>query len=95
MEMTLIEAREAEIAQYAANIAMYEAIAASLPSEWPAHLESLKDSQARHEDIGKISDMADVELVGDLWTHDDALKSIRAETVEMRKAAAILAALKA
>lgn len=94
-DLTPIEAREAEVAQYAANIAMYQAIADATPSEFPAHLEHLRDVTNRHEAIGAVESLEDVELVSDLWTHFDALKAIRSETVEMRKAAAILAALKA
>lgn len=87
--------REAEVAQYEANIALYTAIASALPSEWPSHLLQFKGSTDKHGDIAKVSDLADVELLSDLWAHDDAQAAIRAETVEKRKAEAILAALKA
>lgn len=87
--------RENEIAQYDANIALYTSMAAALPSEWPAHLIQFKGSTDKHTDIAKVEDMADVELLSDLWAHDDAQAAIRAETVEKRKAEAILAALRA
>ena len=93
--MTPLEARRAEVAQYAQNIAMYQAIAASLPSEWPGHLLHLKGSTNQHADIAKLDSLEDVELVGDLWAHDAAQAAIRAETVEKRKAEAILAFLEA
>lgn len=90
-----IAIREAEVAQYEANIALYTSIAGALPSEWPAHLLQFKGSSQKHEDIAKVADLSDVELLSDLWAHDDAQAAIRAETVEKRKAEAILAALKA
>lgn len=85
--------RQQEIAQYQTNIAMYTAIAAATPSEWPSHLAHLKGVKNRHEEISRIESLDDVELVGDLWTHDDAAAAIRSETIEMKKAQAILAAL--
>jgi hypothetical protein len=95
MEKTLIELREEEIAQYEANIALYTSIASKLPSEWPKNLVHLKNSSNKHSDIATIEDLDEVTLVSDLWAHDEALASVRAETVEMRKAMAILEALKA
>lgn len=92
-EMTPLEARRAEVAQYESNIAMYTAIASSLPSEWPEHLAQFKGSSSQHTDIATLEDLADVELVGDLWAHDQAQAAIRAETIEKRKAEAILAFL--
>lgn len=92
-EMTPLELRRAEVAQYAQNIAMYQAIAASLPSEWPSHLAHLKGSKNQHDDIATLTNLDDVELVGDLWAHDAAEAAIRAETIEKRKAEAILAFL--
>lgn len=90
-----VQARRDEVAQYAANIAMYKAIAANLPSEWPARLSHLKGVKDQHAAIAEIADLDDVTLVSDLWAYDAAQAAIRAETVEMRKAAAILAVLEA
>jgi hypothetical protein len=91
--LTPIEIRNAEVAQYNANIAMYAAIAANLPSTWPAHLLPYKTRKDRHDAISEIQDLADVELLSDLWTYESAQASIRTETLEMRKAQAILNAL--
>jgi len=93
--MTPLEARQAEIAQYEANIATYTAIVNATPSEWPDHLVQHKGAKNRHEVIGKIENFDDVELLSDLWTHDDASAAIRTETFEKRKAQAILATLTA
>jgi hypothetical protein len=93
--MTPLEIRRAEVAQYQTNIAMYSTMAASLPSEWPAHLIQYKSRKDKHDAIAEIADLNDVELVSDLWAYDDAQAAIRSETVEMRKAQAILNVLEA
>jgi len=93
--LTPLEARREEVAMYEANIAMYEAIAANLPSEFPAHLEKYKGSKQQHKDIAEVQDMADVELLSDLWAYEGAMAAIRAEFVEKRKSEAILAVLEA
>jgi hypothetical protein len=89
-ELTPLQARQAEVAQYEQNIAMYTAIAAGLPSEYPEHLVHLKGSTSQHADIATIENLADVELIGDLWAYDAAQAAIRSETIEKRKAEAIL-----
>ncbi len=92
-ELTPLQARIAEVAQYEANIAMYKTMISSLPSEWPAHLAHLKGVADKHAAIASVEDLDDVILVGDLWAYDQAQAAVRAETIEMRKAAAILAVL--
>lgn len=93
--ITPLEARRNEVAEYQRTIALFTSIAESLPSEWPTHLVSLKGAEDKHAAIAEVEDLADVELVSDLWAHDDAQAAIRANTVEMRKAMAILAVLEA
>jgi len=90
VELTPLEARTAEVAQYQANIALYIQMLANLPTGYPDHLVKYKGATDKHATIGKIEDLADVELLSDLWTADDCVKSIRTETLEMRKAQAIL-----
>jgi hypothetical protein len=94
-QITPLEARRLEVTQYEQNIAMYKAIANSLPAEWPEHLIHLKGSTNQHADIATVENLSDVELVSDLWAHDSAVAAIRAETVEKRKAEAILTFLEA
>lgn len=91
---TAIELREQEVAQYEANIAMYESILAGLPKEWPAHLLQYRDATDKHKTASEISNLDDVSLLSQLWYADDCYKAIRSETVEKTKAQAILAALK-
>jgi hypothetical protein len=88
-----IKSRQDEIAQYEANIATYSAIAASTPSEWPAHLLTHKNAKNKHEVIASIENLDDVLLLSDLWVNADAQAAIRTETLEKRKAEAILATL--
>jgi hypothetical protein len=93
VQITPLEARIAEVAQYQANIDTYTSMLANLPTEWPARLLEYKDVVNKHETIGKIEDLDDVELLSDLWAADDCRKAIRTETLEMRKAQAILKVL--
>ena len=88
-----IKARQDEIAQYETNIATYTAIVANTPSEWPSHLLTHKDTKHRHEVIASIENLDDVLLLSDLWVNADARAAIRTETLEKRKAEAILATL--
>jgi hypothetical protein len=88
-----VVARQEEVAQYEANIALYTNIANALPSEWPAHLAHLKGAKNKHEAIAEIENLDDVALVSDLWAHDDAQAAIRSETVELHKSKAILNAI--
>ena len=94
-QITPLQARIAEVAQYEANIVMYTTMLASLPTEYPAHLLQYKGVTDKHSVIGTIEDLDDVELLSDLWAADDCRKAIRTETLEKRKAQAILTVLQA
>jgi hypothetical protein len=94
-QITPLQARIAEVAQYEANIAMYTRMLESLPTEYPAHLEQYKGATDKHAVIGTVESLSDVELLSDLWAADDCRKAIRTETLEKRKAEAILAVLQA
>ncbi len=94
-QITPLQARIAEVAQYEANIQLYKNMLAKLPTEWPTRLTEYRNAIDKHAVIGKIVDLDDVELLSDLWTADDCVKAIRTETLEKRKAEAILVALKA
>ena len=67
-----IASRQDEVAQYDAAIAMYQSVAATLPSEWPAHLAQFKSRTDTHQAITEIEDLDDVALVSQLWAHDQA-----------------------
>ena len=89
--LTPLEARIAEVAQYEANIAMFLAMKASLPTDWPDRLVEYRHATNKHEAAAKIADLKDVELLSKLWYADECDAAIRSETVEMTKAKAILA----
>ena len=91
--MTPLQARQAEVAQYETNIAMYTAILATLPQEWPTRLLEYRGATDKHSTIATIDDMDDVDLLSQLWYADQCYAAIRSETVEMNKAKAILTVL--
>jgi hypothetical protein len=88
--MTAVEMRQAEVTQYENNIAIYTQILATLPTEYPAHLEQYKGAINQHEVIAEVEDLDDVELLAKLWYADQCKKMIRSEMVEKTKAQAIL-----
>lgn len=90
-----IALREAEVAQYDANVALYTAILADLPTEWPARLEQFRGRKDHQQAVSEVEDLDDVELLSQLLYMEQVKASIRAEKLERTKAAAILAALKA
>ncbi len=91
--LTPKQARQAEVAAYESNIATYQAILATLPTEWPERLLPHRDAANQHDEIAKVQDLDDVELLSKLWYADQCRKFIRTETLEMVKAKAILATL--
>jgi len=94
-EITPLQAREAEVAQYEANITMYKTILSGLPTEWPERLLQHRDATDKHKAAGEVDDLNDVTLLSQLWYSDQCYKAIRSETVEKTKAEAILNILKA
>jgi hypothetical protein len=92
---TPLQAREAEVASYEANIAMYQTILAGLPTEWPERLLKYRDAADKHTAAGEVDDLDDVSLLSQLWYADQCYRAIRSETVEKTKAESILNTLKA
>lgn len=93
--MTPLESRREEVAQYDANIAMYEAIIQTLPSIWPPHLEQYKGRKDHQQVVSEVSNVDDVELLSQLLYREQCEASIRSERLERTKAATILAVLEA
>lgn len=89
----LVALRQQEVEQYDQAIAMYQKIAQDLPAEWPEHLLPYKGRTDTHTAIAEIEDLDDVQLVCDLWAHDQAQAAIRSNMVERAKAQSILNAL--
>jgi len=89
-----IASRREEVAQYDSNIAMYQAIAATLPTAWPKDLEEHRHPKDQQKALRNIP--ADkVQQIAELWYADDVAHAIKTETLERTKAVAILAALEA
>lgn len=93
--LTPLEARRLEVAQYQANIDTYDAIIATLPSELPAHLQSYRNRKDKHDAAAEIEDLDDLQLLSNVWFHDELKARIRSEIVEKAKAQAILTVLEA
>jgi hypothetical protein len=95
IQLTPLQARQAEVAAYEANIVMYKTILAGLPTEWPERLLAHRNATDKHKAASEVDDLDDVSLLSQLWYADDCYKAIRSETVEKTKAEAILNTMKA
>jgi hypothetical protein len=93
-QVTPLQARIDEVAQYEANIALYQTILQSLPTEWPERLLQYRSAKNQHDTIAGI-DSADIELISKLWYADECAKFIKTETLELTKSRAILDVLQA
>jgi hypothetical protein len=94
-EPTLIEMRRNEVNQYDSNIVMYTSLIASLPSEWPEHLQQYKGRTDQQQIASEISDLEDVALISQLLFREQCERLLRSEMLERTKAASILAVLEA
>jgi hypothetical protein len=92
--ITPLQARIAEVAQYEANVALYQTILQTLPTEWPERLLQYKGAKNQHDVIDAV-DGNDVELLSKLWYADECKKAVKTETLEMTKAKSILDVLQA
>lgn len=93
-QVTPLQARIAEVAQYEANIALYKVILETLPTEWPERLLQYKGSKNQQDVIANVEGN-DVELLAQLWYADECAKAVKTETLEMTKSKAILNVLQA
>lgn len=88
-QVTPLQARITEVAQYEANIALYQTILATLPTEWPERLQQYKGAKNKHDIIADVAN-ADVELLSKLWYADECAKAVKTETLELTKSRAVL-----
>jgi hypothetical protein len=88
-QVTPLQARIAEVAQYEANIALYKTILETLPTEWPENLLQYRGAKNQQQTIAGV-DSADVELLSKLWYADDCANAVKTETLEMIKSKAVL-----
>ena len=93
-QVTPLQARIAEVAQYEANIALYETILETLPTEWPERLLQYRGAKNQHDTIAGVAS-TDVELLSKLWYADDCAKAVKTETLELTKSRAILNVMQA
>ena len=93
-QKTPLELRIAEVAQYEANITLYETILETLPTEWPEKLLQYRGAKNQHDAIAGVAS-ADVELLAKLWYADECAKAVKTETLELTKSRAILDVLQA
>ena len=93
-QVTPLQARVAEVAQYEANIALYQTILETLPTEWPERLLQYRGAKNQHDTIAGVAS-ADVELLSKLWYADECVKAVKTETLELTKSKAVLDVLQA
>lgn len=93
-QITPLQARITEVAQYEANIALYKTILQTLPTEWPERLLQYRSAKNQQDTIANV-DSADIELISKLWYADECAKAVKTETLEMTKSRAILNVLQA
>jgi hypothetical protein len=93
-QVTPLQARIAEVAQYEANIALYQTILETLPTEWPERLLQYRGAKNQHDTIAGVAS-ADVELLSKLWYADECVKAVKTETLELTKSKAVLDVLQA
>ena len=93
-QVTPLQARIAEVAQYEANIVLYQTILQTLPTEWPERLVQYRGAKNQHDVIATV-DSDDVELLSKLWYADECIKAIKTETLECTKSKSILNVLQA
>ena len=93
-QVTPLQARIAEVAQYEANIALYKTILKTLPTEWPERLLQHRGAKNQHDVIAEV-DGADVEMLSKLWYADECIKAVKTETLELTKSRAILDVMQA
>lgn len=94
-EPTQLELRQQEVNQYTANIAMYQSILDTLPTEYPVHLQQYKGRTDLQIVVAEVENLDDVELLSQLIYAQQCKAAIRAEIAERAKATAILNVLKA
>ena len=93
-QVTPLQARISEVAQYEANIALYQTILETLPTEWPERLLEYRGAKNQHDAIAGVAS-EDVELLSKLWYADDCAKSIKTEILELTKSRSVLNVLQA
>jgi hypothetical protein len=88
---TVVEARQAEVNNYSANIVNYQNILTNLNGEWDADLVHLKNLEP--QEAARQCSMERLERLGELQLHDQVNNLLKTEIVERTKAQIILNSL--
>jgi hypothetical protein len=90
-QLTPIQARQAEVNAYQANITNYTNILANLDGNWDNDLIHLKGVEA--QEAARKCDMSRLERLAELQLHFQLENLLKTETVEYHKAKRILDSL--
>ena len=90
-QVTPIEARQAEVNAYAANIVNYENILSSINGDWDEDLVQFKGLDM--QEAARQCSMDRLERLGELQLHDQVTNLLKTEIVERFKAQTILNSL--
>ena len=88
---TALEARQAEVDSYSANITNYKNILLTINGEWDADLVHLKDMDM--QEAARQCSMERLERLGELQLHNQVENLLKTEIVERFKAQTILNSL--
>lgn len=88
VQLTPKQARQLEVDAYNANIAVYNALLATLDGNWDADLVHLKDLEP--QEAARQCPMNRLARLAVLQQHDQVTKLLKTEIVEGAKAQAIL-----
>jgi hypothetical protein len=91
-QTTMIEARQMEVDSYAANVASYTALLATLDGNWDADLIHLKNLEV--QEGARQCPMDRLERLAVLQQYDQVSNLLKTEIVEHAKSKAILNILK-
>jgi hypothetical protein len=91
-QLTMIEARQMEVDSYAANVASYTALLATLDGNWDADLIHLKNLEV--QEGARQCPMDRLERLAVLQQYDQVSNLLKTEIVEHAKSKAILNILK-
>jgi hypothetical protein len=90
-QLTPIEARQAEVNAYAANIVNYENVLSSINGDWDEDLVQFKGIDM--QEAARQCSMERLERLAELQLHDQVTNLLKTEIVERFKAQTILNSL--
>jgi hypothetical protein len=91
VQLTVKQARQAEVDSYSANVVNYQTLLATLDGNWDDDLVHLKGMEA--QEAARQCSMDRLERLAVLQQYDQVTNLLKTEIVERAKAAAILAIL--